>query len=88
VTYQELKIKVSEIEPSLSEEGKLLLSIFLPAYEEQEALIKSQQATIEKQAKRIKELEDQLAINSRNSSKPPSKDDFKPSKRDCSLKCV
>jgi len=81
VTYQELKIKVSEIEPSLSEEGKLLLSIFLPAYEEQEALIKSQQATIEKQAKRIKELEDQLAINSRNSSKPPSKDDFKPSKQ-------
>jgi len=62
VTYQELKIKVSEIEPSLSEEGKLLLSIFLPAYEEQEALIKSQQATIEKQAKRIKELEDQLYI--------------------------
>ena len=37
-------------------------------------------AAMEQLEGRVKKLEDKLAINSSNSSKPPSKDDFKPSK--------
>ena len=80
VTFSELRSQVSKIESSLSAEGKLLVALFLPLYEQQEKLIKTQSLLIEKQAKRIKHLEDKLAINSSNSSKPPSKDDFKPPK--------
>ncbi|MGK0452290.1 MAG: transposase [Neolewinella sp.] len=80
VTFSELRSQVSKIEPSLSAEGKLLVALFLPLYEQQEKLIKTQSLLIKKQAKRIKHLEDKLAINSSNSSKPPSKDDFKPPK--------
>lgn len=41
---------------------------------EQAAKIDEQAAKIEEQAARIKDLEEQLAKNSRNSSKPPSSD--------------
>jgi transposase len=37
-------------------------------------------AAMEQLEGRVKKLEDKLAINSNNSSKPPSKDDFKPTK--------
>ncbi|MFT5989643.1 MAG: hypothetical protein ACI9K9_001097, partial [Neolewinella sp.] len=42
---------------------KMLVALFMPFCESQQ--------------QKIKELEDKLAINSSNSSKPPSKDDFK-----------
>ena len=45
----------------------MLVDLFMPFCE-------AQQAT-------IKKLQDKLAVNSTNSSKPPSKDDFKPPKR-------
>jgi transposase len=66
VTFAELKIQVTKIEPGLSAEGKMLVALFMPFCESQQ--------------QKIKELEDKLAINSSNSSKPPSKDDFKPPK--------
>jgi len=67
VTLIELQSEVSKIEPSLSAEGKMLVGLFMPFCEEQQL--------------RIKELEDKLAVNSANSSKPPSKDDFKSPKK-------
>jgi transposase len=73
VTLIELQSEVSKIEPSLSAEGKMLVGLFMPFCEEQQL--------------RIKELEDKLAVNSANSSKPPSKDDFKsPKKRSLRVK--
>jgi transposase len=66
VTFAELSQQVDKLRPALSAEGQMLVDLFMPFCE-------AQQAT-------IKKLEDQLAINSRNSSKPPSKDDFPPPK--------
>jgi hypothetical protein len=57
VTFAELKIQVTKIEPGLSAEGKMLVALFMPFCESQQ--------------QKIKELEDKLAINSSNSSKPP-----------------
>lgn len=62
MTFAELKLAIEQLSPSLSEEGKMLVSLFMPFCEAQQA--------------RIKELEDQLAKNSRNSSKPPSQDHY------------
>lgn len=66
MTFAELQSQVSKIEPTLSAEGKMLVALFMPFCDIQQ--------------QKIKELEDKLAINSSNSSKPPSKDDFKPPK--------
>jgi len=66
VTFAELSSQVEKLRPALSAEGQMLVDLFMPFCE-------AQQAT-------IKKLEDKLAINSSNSSKPPSKDDFKPPK--------
>ena len=70
MTFAELKSTVSKLEPDLSDEGKMLVALFMP-------FIEAQQAHIEKLQARIKELEDQLAKNSKNSSKPPSQDPFR-----------
>ena len=67
MTFTELKAKVDELRPGLSPEGQLLVALFMPFCEAQQ--------------RRIKELEDQLAINSANSSKPPSQDNFKSPKK-------
>jgi len=66
VTFAKLSSKVEKLRPALSAEGQMLVDSFMPFCE-------AQQAT-------IKKLEDKLAVNSSNSSKPPSKDDFKPPK--------
>ena len=66
VTFEELSAQVEKLRPALSAEGQMLVDLFMPFCE-------AQQAT-------IKKLEDKLAINSRNSSKPPSKDEHKPPK--------
>lgn len=70
MTFAELKSTVAKLEPSLSDEGKMLVALFMPFIEAQKA--------------RIKELEGQLAKNSKNSSKPPSQDPFRgqPKKKD------
>src|SRR5207247_1746289 len=44
--------------------------------EQQQKQISAQQVQIENLTLRVKELENQLAANSRNSSKPPSSDGF------------
>ena len=71
MTFSELQQQVKKIEPTLSAEGLMLVSLFMPLCE---SLVKE---NIELRAK-VKSLEDKLAVNSTNSSKPPSKDDFKP----------
>lgn len=66
MTFAELTSKVDKRHPALSAEGQRLVDQFMPFCE-------AQQTT-------IKKLEDKLASNSSNSSKPHSKDDFKPPK--------
>lgn len=73
MTFAELQSQVRKIEPKLSAEGQMLVDLFMPfceAFAKENAELKV----------KIKSLEDKLAINSTNSSKPPSKDDFKPPK--------
>lgn len=67
MTFEELKSAVEKLSPNLSDEGKMLVALFMPFCEAQQA--------------RIKELEDQLAKNSRNSSKPPSQDPYSGAKK-------
>lgn len=67
MTFNELKAKIEELRPGLSPESELIIALFMPFCEAQQ--------------RRIKELEDKLAKNSSNSSIPPSKDTFKPSKQ-------
>lgn len=66
MTFAKLKAEVDRLRPALSAEGLMLVDLFMPFCE-------AQQET-------IKKLEDKLAVTSANSSKPPSKDDFKPTK--------
>jgi transposase len=76
MTFAELESQVTSMLPSLSEEGKMLVGLFLPFCESlsaENAALKSENAALKA---KVKHLEDRLAINSRNSSKPPSKDDF------------
>lgn len=58
----------------------MLVDLFMPFCEAQQATIDQKRAIIEEQRATIKKLEDKLAINSRNSSKPLSKDEHKPPK--------
>ena len=71
MAFAKLQRQVKKLEPSLSEEG--LIELFMPFCE---ALVKENDELKVK----INSLEDKLAVNSANSSKPPSKDDFKPPK--------
>ncbi len=73
MNFTELQLQIKKLEPMLSAEGLMLVELFMPFCE---ALIKE---NAELKAK-VKTLEDKLAINSTNSSKPPSKDDFKATK--------
>lgn len=73
MTFADLQIQVEKLRPSLSAEGLMLVDLFLPFCED------FAKENAELKAK-IKKLEDQLATNSSNSSKPPSKDGFKPPK--------
>jgi transposase len=73
MTFAELQSQVRKIEPKLSAEGLMLVELFMPyceVFAKENAELKA----------KIKKLEDQLATNSTNSSKPPSKDNFKPPK--------
>ncbi|MEJ7710774.1 MAG: IS66 family transposase [Pyrinomonadaceae bacterium] len=53
-----------------------LVERLLRVIEQQQSLFEQQQLEIDTLKARVKELEDQLATNSRNSSKPPSSDGF------------
>ncbi|MFZ4476221.1 MAG: DUF6444 domain-containing protein [Saprospiraceae bacterium] len=65
--FEELERKVESLLPSLSPEGRMLVELFMPfcreLHEENKGLVEEN-----------KRLRDQLAQNSRNSSKPPSQD--------------
>lgn len=80
MTFSDLQSEVSKIESGLSPEGKLLLALMMPFCEslnEENKVLRAE----------VKSLSDKLAINSGNSSNPPSKDDFKsPKKRSLRLK--
>ena len=64
MTFAELSAQVAKLRPTLTAEGQVLVDPFMPFCE-------AQQAT-------IKQLEDKIALTSRNSSQPPSKDEHKP----------
>lgn len=66
--YDELKSKYDHISGNWPEDAKAFSSMLL--------------SVIEQLERRMKSLEDQLAQNSRNSSKPPSQDFHRPVKRD------
>jgi len=72
--FEELERKVELLLPNQDPEGRMLVELFMPfcrgLHEENERLRKEN-----------KELRDQLALNSRNSSKPPSQDINRPVKR-------
>lgn len=72
--FEELERKVELLLPNLSPEGRMLVELFMPfcreLHEENERLREEN-----------KHLRGQLAQNSRNSSKPPSQDLYRPVKR-------
>lgn len=89
----QLKILYEQAEPSLTaEQGKLIISLLLPICEDlqKQHVLQSEQIRLQAEEivllkARIKQLEDQLAANSKNSSKPPSSDGLK-SPKDRSLR--
>ena len=62
-----------------------IIGLLLPLCEQLSDRVKEQEQQIQRLSLRIKQLEDQLATNSKNSSKPPSSDGFT-SPKDCSLR--
>ena len=72
--FEELERKVELLLPNLGPEGQMLVKLFMP-------FCRVLQEENERLRKENKELRDQLALNSRNSSKPPSQDVNRPVKR-------
>ena len=72
--FEDLERKVEGLLPNLSAEGRILVDLFMP-------FCRELQEENDRLRKENKELRDQLAQNSRNSSKPPSQDVNRPVKR-------
>ena len=69
-----------------ADDRQVLIGVLREENKRQEEIIIQQQKTIAEQWDRIKELENQIAKNSQNSSKPPSSDGLKKKKRTSSLR--
>jgi hypothetical protein len=86
VDLTQIKILYEQAEPILTaEQGKLIIGLLIPVCERLQEQVSLQAEEISLLKTRIKQLEDQLATNSKNSSKPPSSDGLK-SPKDRSLR--
>ena len=74
MTVDQIKAAFESYRTSLPAEVQLLFDGLLTLVGQQQQLLDKQQELLEKQQVRLQELEDRLAKNSINSSKPPSSD--------------
>ncbi len=79
--YEELERQIEEITPNLSDEGRMLVGLFMPFCRGLYQANLKLQAEITRLREENKGLTDQLAKNSRNSSLPPSGDNNRPVKK-------